>query len=46
MHRQKATITEMYRYNRWIQIQNEFIKKYQQPVISFCINIPDMINPL
>ena len=49
MQGQEVTITDMmYCRDRRVQIQNEFIKKYQKPVISFCMNIPGPIktNPL
>ena len=39
MQGQEVTITDMmYCRDRRVQIQNEFIKKYQKPVISFSTN--------
>ena len=45
MQGQEVTITDMmYCRDRRVQIQNEFIEKYQKPVISFCMNIPGPIK--
>ena len=45
MEGQEVTITDMmYCRDRRVQIQNEFIEKYQNPVISFCMNIPGPIK--
>ena len=45
MEGQEVTITDMmYCRDRRVQIQNEFIEKYQKPVISFCMNIPGPIK--
>mgnify|MGYP004470227143 FL=1 len=45
MEGQEVTITYMmYCRDRRVQIQNEFIEKYQNPVISFCMNIPGPIK--
>ena len=45
MQGQEVTITDMmYCRDRRVQIQNEFIEKYQNPVISFCMNIPGPIK--
>ena len=45
MQGQEVTITDMmFCRDRRVQIQNEFIEKYQKPVISFCMNIPGPIK--
>ena len=45
MQGQEVTITDMmYCRDRRVQIQNEFIEKYQNPVVSFCMNIPGPIK--
>ena len=45
MEGQEVTITDMmYCRDRRVQIQNEFIETYQNPVISFCMNIPGPIK--
>lgn len=45
MQDQEVTITDMmFCRDRRVQIQNEFIEKYQKPVISFCMNIPGPIK--
>lgn len=45
MQGQEVTITDMmFCRDRRVQIQNEFIEKYQNPVVSFCMNIPGPIK--
>ena len=45
MQGQKVTIADMmFCRDRRVQIQNEFIEKYQKPVVSFCMNIPGPIK--
>ena len=45
MNKQKVTITDMMKCReKRVQIQNEFIARYHDPVISFCMNIPGPIK--
>lgn len=45
MEGQMVTIMDMMNCrDRRVQIQNEYIRKYHQPVISFCMNIPGPIK--
>lgn len=45
MQGQEVTITDMMHCrDRRVQIQTEFIEKYQKPVVSFCMNIPGPIK--